>query len=352
MLTDGLARRGHRVHLALALEDHEPEHPLVVALDDSPVNVVLLTRPARAYLREARLIAKLCDSLRPDIVHTHGYRSDIVSLIATRGRSVGRVTTVHGFTGGDTKNKLYERLQKVAHRGFDAVIAVSEPLAQALRGRSRSSNVRFLPNAWGGPTDTVVRDRARQMLGLPPDEYMVGWVGRLTREKAPDIFLEAASRLRGKPIHFAVLGNGAEKGRLVGLAEELGLGEQLHWVDSIDRAGRFFQAFDVFVLSSRTEGTPIVLFEAMAAGVPIVATAVGGVPDVVSGTEAWLVPAGDPDRIAKAILECREHADVARQRANAAAQRLETDFKATSWLAQHEAIYERVLTEKRARERG
>jgi glycosyltransferase involved in cell wall biosynthesis len=110
----------------------------------------------------------------------------------------------------------------------------------------------------------------------------------------------------------------------------------------VTEAAPLFPAFDVFVLSSRTEGTPIVLFEAMAAGVPVVATAVGGVPGVVSPAEAVLIPPGDPASLAAAIRTTLRDPAAARERTRAARQRLEREFGAQPWLERYDVVYRRV----------
>ena len=108
-------------------------------------------------------------------------------------------------------------------------------------------------------------------------------------------------------------------------------------------AARLIPAFDVLVLSSRTEGTPIVLFEAMAARVPVVATAVGGVPDVVGEREALLVPPDRPDALARAIASVREDPGSARARAAAAATRLATEYAVGPWVERYAAVYRGVM---------
>src|SRR5690606_17786654 len=107
-------------------------------------------------------------------------------------------------------------------------------------------------------------------------------------------------------------------------------------------AGQLFPAFDAFVLSSRTEGTPIALFEAMAARVPIVATRVGGVPDVVTAAEAILVPSEDPRELAKAIRAVVADTGSARSRAAAAEDRLRTAYDVEPWVDRYVSIYENV----------
>jgi glycosyltransferase involved in cell wall biosynthesis len=125
-------------------------------------------------------------------------------------------------------------------------------------------------------------------------------------------------------------------------AGALGLNGRIRWHGVVPDSARVLGAFDVCVLSSRTEGTPMVLFEAMAAGVPVVATAVGGVPDVVSSREAVLVPSDDPVVLADRIRDLYDNAGPARERARAARARLERDFAVAPWLARYEAIYREV----------
>jgi glycosyltransferase involved in cell wall biosynthesis len=113
---------------------------------------------------------------------------------------------------------------------------------------------------------------------------------------------------------------------------------RITWHGTVASAGRLMQAFDCFVLSSRTEGTPIVLLEAMAARVPVVATRVGGVPDVVTENEALLVPREDPEAIGHAIRRIITDPASAAQRAEAALHRL-ADFQPEPWLEKYESVY-------------
>src|SRR5204863_178583 len=124
--------------------------------------------------------------------------------------------------------------------------------------------------------------------------FRVGWVGRLRPEKGADVLLAALPLLADLPLVVSVVGEGRQRPQLQQSAARLGLGDRVRWLGNVAEAGRLFAGFDVFALSSRTEGTPIVLFEAMAARTPIVASAVGGVPDVVSPREALLIGADDP----------------------------------------------------------
>lgn len=236
---------------------------------------------------------------------------------------------------------MYEFLQVRAFRHFDRIVAVSGPLQRKLVSSGlRPDQVTLLPNAFAEPADRLARAESRALLGLAPEEVVIGWVGRLSREKGLDVLLDALVQVPRATL--SVLGTGNQHGPLLSQAGRLGITGRIRWHGLVPDAARLYQAFDLFVLSSRTEGTPIALFEAMAAGVPVVATAVGGVPDVVTEAEALLVPSASPDALARAIASVLEQPEAARERAAAARQRLQTRFALQPWLDRHETMYREI----------
>lgn len=345
-LAGGLARSGHEVHVVAVVVGPEREHPFIeqLARAGAGIEVHALWTGSRGYLRERTEIAALCRRVHPDVVHTHGYRPDVVDSGAARRCGLPLVTTLHGFTGGNWKNRMYERLQRRAVRRFDAVVAVSRPLAQFLISQGVPAElIDVVPNAWESTVVPMPRDEARRALGIPHDALHVGWVGRMTREKGADVLVDALAHLSDLPVVGSFVGDGPDRAMLEARAVTQGLEGRLKWLGVVPDAARLFTAFDLFVLSSRTEGTPITLFEAMAAGVPVVTTAVGGVPDVVSSREALLVPPDDPVLLAGAMRVALLDFAGAQMRALDARARLERDFAVGPWLASYEAVYRRVL---------
>jgi glycosyltransferase involved in cell wall biosynthesis len=343
ILGQGLQGRGHEVHVAAVGAGPEAVEPFLAPLADAGVLTHALAMPGRQYSRERAAIADLCRRLGPDVVHTHGYRPDVLHASAARRLGVPVVTTVHGFTGGGWKNRFYEWLQCRAFRRFDAVVVVSRPLAHRLvRSGVPASRIHTVPNAWRQGAPPLEREAARRALGIAGNDFVVGWVGRLSPEKGADVLLDALPHLSGVPLAVSVVGTGAEQVALQARARELDLDGRIRWHGAVSDAERVFTAFDVCVLSSRTEGTPVVLFEAMAAGVPIVATRVGGVPDVVSPAEGVLVRSEDPVALAAEIRRVHGDPVAARQRASAAHARLVREFGVAPWLDRYEAIYELV----------
>lgn len=346
-LATGLTGRGHEVRVVCRLaEDEDPTiHPLVSALEAAGVAVELLQLPHRAYGRERTALAALIREFAADVVHTHGYHMDVVGGRAARLAGVPRVATAHGFTGGGFKNRIFEFLQRRSYRSADAVIAVSRTLADRLeRDAAVAPAVHYLQNAWVRRSDRLPRERARRALGLDVDGIVVGWVGRMSREKGSDVVVEALRHPSAAELTLCMVGDGSQLDELRNTSpgDEDEAGASIVWPGGVPDAGRLFAAFDVFVLSSRTEGTPMVLFEAMDAVVPIVATRVGGVPDVVDSAEALLVDPEDPGALREAVLSVVAQPEAARHRAEHAKARLSTVFGPGAWLDAHEAIYRQV----------
>ncbi|HEX5385187.1 MAG TPA: glycosyltransferase [Gemmatimonadales bacterium] len=342
-LAAGQRGAGQNVHVGAVLDAAGPEPPFLDRLRVQGVEVSAFRLRSRAYARERLELAALVRAVAPDVVHTHGYRADLQGGGVARRLDRPIVTTVHGYTGGGWKNRLYERLQTRAFRRFDAVVAVSRPLvARLAHGGVRPERIHLLPNAAPRDPDPLPREEARRLLGVPDAAFAAGWVGRLSREKGADVLVRAIALARDRRIHAVILGSGVEGAALRRLAADLGVAARITWSGSVPEAGRLFTAFDCFVLSSRTEGTPIVLFEAMASATPIVATAVGGVPDVVSGSEALLVASEDPAGLAEALDAVAGNPLAARHRATAAVERLRTERGLAPWVERYAEIYRSV----------
>jgi glycosyltransferase involved in cell wall biosynthesis len=312
-LATGQRAAGHEVHVAVVCEAPDADDGFVAPLRESGVTVHQVCVRRRDYRRERAEITRLCQRLRPSVVHTHGYRPDVLDADAARRCGVPAVSTVHGFTGGGLRNRLYERVQRV-------------------------ESLHVVPNAFRDADPPLERSDARMALNLPLDGLVAGWVGRISPEKGLDVLIEAMEQLPGLPLTLAVIGDGPHRPGLELRAERAGL-RDIRWYGVVPDAGRLFRAFDVFVLSSRTEGTPMVLFEAMAAKVPIIATRVGGVPDILSGAEAALVPAEDPVALAGEIRTVCARPATATMRARAARRRLLREFRVQPWVARHDSIY-------------
>jgi glycosyltransferase involved in cell wall biosynthesis len=353
MLARGHASVGHRVYVAALVDPAGGMYPFLDSLEADGVATLRIPLPGRAYAREREAIRRLCRELDPDVVHTHGYRSDVVDGGVARAAGVPIVSTVHGFTGGGLRNRIYEWIQERAFRNFDAVVAVSRQIVERLeRSGVPGERIHLIPNAFDGAASVVERAAARERLGLPRDEFTIGWVGRLSAEKGPDVLIDAMAFLEQPLPAAAMVGGGPEEPALRERAARLAVGDRVRWLGVVPGAGALVGAFDMLVLSSRTEGIPIVLLEAAAAGVPIVATSVGGVPSMFPDGEVLLVPPDDPRALAQVIDAGRSNPAAARDRAHAARRRLELDFAPVPWLERHERLYRSLASGRRSRATG
>ena len=335
---------GHGVTVAAILDEPTDDHPFLAPLERAGVGVRTVVVPGRAYRRENRGVARLCAEFKPDVVHTHGRRVDVVSGAAARRAGYPTVATVHGAIGGSLKNRLYMWVQHRALRSRDAVVAVSAVIAEKLRTAGvPASRVHVIRNAWSPTAAPLSREEARRELGLDNDGAILGWVGRLSPEKAVDVFHDALPALHDNDVTAVVIGEGSQLESARRQVQRLGVSDRVRFCGAVPDAARLFSALDCLVLSSHTEGTPIVLLEAMSARLPIVATRVGGVPDVVSEHEAHLVPARDPAALAEAIRDVLADPDSAAGRAAAAERRLHEEFSVEQWLSEYDSIYRTVI---------
>ncbi len=330
---------GHRVTVAALVQDNND--PFVEALKGDGVSVVAAPTRGRDYRRERREFGEMLSRSRPDVVHSHGYHTDILTLPVARVAGIPTVSTLHGFIGGDMKLRLYEWLQMRSVRNAGAVVAVSRGVEARLRARGvAQSKLHLIRNANSRSAPMMSRAAAREALGIPRDEYRIAWIGRLSAEKGPDIMLASMDLLRNTAATLSFVGEGPARVELETRASQLGISDRVTFHGAITDASRLLPAFDLLALSSRTEGTPMVILEAMAAETPIVATRVGGVPDILSPAEALLVESERPDLLAAAIKLALYDTESAGTRANAARRRLIAEFGQEAWLESYLSLYE------------
>ena len=337
---------GHRVIVLTVVGPSEVGHPFLDELSSAGIAAIPVAVPTRGYAAERRRVRAILEEFTPSVVHTHGYRADVVDAPVARALGVPVVSTVHGFTGGGWKSQCYQWLQRRAFRHCDAVVVVSRPLVEEIAasgvGRDR---IHCVPNAFKPAAGALRRDEARKALGLPERGHVVGWVGRLSREKGADVFLDAfAQMLSFVDATAVVIGDGAEREALERQAQRSGIGDRVRFRGALPQAERYFAAFDLFVLSSRTEGTPMVIFEGMAAAVPVVATRVGGVPDLLGDSPDRLVPSEDASALAAAMAKCARDPQAAAEQAIAARRRVETEHGVDQWCARYDRIYRGLIS--------
>ncbi len=343
-LVQGLAARGHRMVAAPVIDTDPQGHPFIVAAARGGLETHPLVLSGRNYFEERRAVRSLLAETGAQILHTHGYRADVVNRSVAAKEGIATASTAHGFTRNGRKNRFYERLQRRAFRRFDAVAAVSAELANELvRSGVSPDRVHTIRNPMIRAEPLLPRDEARRLLGLEPRRIVIGWIGRLTPEKDAENALRALATVEEEAPALSILGAGWQEAELRELARSLGLEDRVRWHGVVPAAGRVLSAFDVFVLSSRTEGTPMVLLEAVRAGVPIVATTVGGIPEILPPSDTILVPPADPTALGRGIQAALSDLRGARERTVRARSRLEQELDLEPWLDRYEEVYRTML---------
>ena len=339
-LAVGHSAMGHSVEIAAVLD--APTNHFVQEARDAGLQVHVIDCPARSLLPERRGVRALLARKRVDVLHSHSYRSDILDIGIARAMGVPSVTTLHGFAATDRRARVYEWLQLRGARRASAIVAVSTNVAdRVVASGARPESVHLIRNAISRGSAPVSAGAARDRLRLDRG-LQLGWVGRLSAEKGPDVMLGAMPYLADLPITLSFIGDGPDRASLLERADRLGVAARVRFHGRVPDAASLLRAFDVVVLSSRTEGTPMVILEAMASEVPIVATRVGGIPDMLSATEALLVDSEKPEALASAIRTALGDPTASAERATRARVRLVTEFDTEAWLARYEALYRSI----------
>jgi glycosyltransferase involved in cell wall biosynthesis len=295
--------------------------------------------------RWPRRLREAVREIGPDLVHLHFALPAAAARFALRRTGLPTVYTQHA------QWEFYGRAARWASQlslpRYDAVVAVSDAVRTSIARHARpmTTPVRVLPN--GIDIDGLRREVAAGVAdpGLLPVGARYGTVGHLTPAKGIDVLLRAAAEVSASspPSTCVVVGKGPDRSRLVDLSREVGSDCVLFLGQRMD-ARSVIAGLDVFVLPSRLDAMPLVLLEAMALGRPIVAAAVGGVPEIITDeVTGLLVPPDDPSALAAAIQRLLADAPLARRLGEAARADVETRFDARILATRLEALYEEVL---------
>ncbi len=301
-------RRGHRV-LVVSLEAPLASGALTTEFEQAGVKVCPV--PKRPAGVDVTLSARVYRELRRegvDIVHTHNQLPMIYAALAGRVCGARVIHTEHGSQLGSS-SQLW--LRRGAARLPHSFVAVSDATAEFVREQRLgvAHKLRVILNA----TDLqrFVRDDTRRTAirtswGLAPDAFAIGTVGRMAEVKNHSLMLRAAAPLLGDDTVLVFVGDGEMRGATEALARDLGVSQHCRFLGEVRDVAKVLSGLDLFALSSHSEGLPMALAEAMGASLPIVATAVGGVPKVVEeGETGFLVEPGDTEAMTARMLQLR-----------------------------------------------
>ncbi|MGB5161787.1 MAG: glycosyltransferase [Thermoanaerobaculia bacterium] len=280
-----------------------------------------------------------------DIVQASLYRANVLAPMSVQmGQDMPRiVTSQHSLA--PLSGRLPSLMTRRAHRLSDRVVAVSGAVRRYMIESERipSEQIVVIPNGVDTQRFRLTDSRAaRESLGLSAGELVIGAAGRLTPVKGFDTLIEAVRRLHlsGARPRLLIAGEGPERKRLQALIDGAGLGDQIQLLGLREDLAALYSVFDVFVLSSHREGSPSVVLEALASQCPVVATTVGGVPEIIEdGQSGILVPPGNPQALAQRLDELLRSETNRQLVAASGRARVRDHFDLTEITHQYEALY-------------
>jgi glycosyltransferase involved in cell wall biosynthesis len=316
------------------------------------LDVEVIPERRRFDLRVIPALRSLVETRGSNLIITNSVKSHFLVWRSRLWRKHPWVAFHHGYTDTDRKMRLYNRLDRWSLPHADRVVTVCHAFAEELAGSTgvsidsisvQHNSIRRQP-----PVSAADVEAFRGRLGVGERERVVLSVGRLSREKAHLDLIDAFQRLRERKPNLSpkliIVGDGPERSRLEAAVESIDCKEHVVFTGQVNNIRPFYAIADIFVLPSHSEGSPNVLLEAMAANLPIVATGVGGVPEMVANNEsALLVPPNDPTSLATAIATVLADKALAQRLATNAGILVDTQFDPKNYVRSLVEIYRQVV---------
>jgi glycosyltransferase involved in cell wall biosynthesis len=333
--------------------DHaESADTFLTAAREQQIDLSVIPERRRFDLKVLPALRQVIEERHPDIVVTNSVKSHFLLWRSHISRRYPWVAFHHGYTTTDRKMRLYNRVDRWSLPAADRLITVCQAFARELAHNTGASleSISVLHNSIRPePPATEAEVQAiRSKLGIANGDRIVLAIGRLSKEKAHADLITAFARLRkSNPeinCKLIIVGEGPERGKLEASAESFDQRENVIFAGQVSDVRPFYAAADVFALPSHSEGSPNVLLEAMAAEVPIIATEVGGVPEMVEQNQsALLVPANDPTALAEAISRVLTDQDLAQRLTMNASKLVATRYTPENYARSMMGIYREVV---------
>lgn len=333
VLLNGIpAQRAQGIDAQLILLDNHPIDQNAFANEATKAGLPLhrIQRPTGSFTRTFLALTHMLRREGADVLHVHGYWAATYGLPAAKWVGCHIVLTRHGVLSRNIKEKFVEGMEFALANQMDAVIPVAAHLGESVR-----THCALIPNAIPLPEEA--------QCGQPQESpKRLLFVGRLSQEKAPMLLLHAFTLLRAQhpELTLDIVGDGPMLPALKVHAEQAHLSEAINFHGFCDPQP-FYKEADLLVMTSLREGLPLVALEALASRIPVVASDVGALPNLLQGEIpcGFTYPAGDVDACAKAIAQLLERPGLARQLGTQGREWIETHHSLDVWASRHKALY-------------
>ncbi|MCI5119827.1 MAG: glycosyltransferase [Candidatus Electrothrix sp. AUS4] len=325
-----------------------PDKGLEIAAKRAGIPVKIFRMKPGLSIQGIREVLSYCHANGFHLMHCHGYKGNIFfGFLPKRIRKIPIITTLHGWTSipGFSKIYIYEWLDARSLQFFDAVVLVNKNMLHHPRLPKISQKKIFVVNNGIPEQQDINMVLDQELVDFCKEGFILGSVGRYSREKGFDILLKALQAFcnRGLNVKLLLIGEGSLRARLTELAATLGIEKNVLFTGYRDRAEAYMHLMNVYVISSFTEGLPITLLEAMKAKIPIVATTVGGIPDVLEHEkDALLVPPQAIDKLVYAIDLTRRNPQEAANRADLAYKKFIHKYSSRTMSLSYNAVYHQL----------
>jgi glycosyltransferase involved in cell wall biosynthesis len=284
---------------------------------------------------------------RIDLIHSHGYKANVYAQAVKHGIAIRTLATCHPWTETtySLRSRVYTRVDKFLLSRFDRVVAISEEVkAEILQAKVPRHKVTVIPNGIDLErfNASAEKQKIRAELGLPAEGIIVGTIGRLVPEKGQHLLIEAAARLAKNfsNVFYLIVGDGPLRQELQACARNAGLENRVILFGVSDQIPQLLNLMEVFVLPSLSEGLPMVILEAMAAGKPIIATNVGAIPQVLRDHESGLIIEPNANELADAISYLLNHPPIARGFGEKALDHVRDEYSSQKMTREYVAVFD------------
>ena len=287
------------------------------------------------------------------LVHSHGYKASVMGYLLSVISDIKILITCHSYgflwTSGDLKLRLYEKLESIVMKRAGKVVGVSEKIVSQLRGLNiPDDRLIVIPNGISFRQFRLRHDvvSSRDEFNIPPDHLIIGSLGRLIEVKGYVYLIESARQIVSKfpDVSFIIAGEGPLRDALCRLVDEYQLGSNFKLIGYTKNKIRLLQLFDIFVLPSLSEGTPMALLEAMATGLPCLVTDVGGNRNVIeNGVDGILIPPGETNLLTNMLLKLLNNKSLRDRLSAGARKKIEMGYSAETMRDRYFNIYNELM---------
>jgi len=322
-----------------------PHLEVIEACVEKGINTAIFPCQGKIDLKTIKTLRRYIQSNTINIVHSHGYKSNLYAYCATIGLPVKRVATCHNWLGDDLKMKFYAGLDKYFLKKFDSIVAVSDAVEASIEAAGVSRlKIKKINNgiAVSEFQNNQITADLKNDLGLPENSIVIGSVGRISEEKGHTYLLASASDIIKKYpyVYFLIVGDGDLKNKL----EKEYKSSNIIFTGLRRDVSQLYQCMDIFILPSLNEGLPMVLLEAMASKKPVIATRVGNISSVIDHKKnGLLIDPGDSGSLAEAILYFLEDRERATALANNGYAKVINCFSSDAMAKEYAEIYKEIL---------